>query len=103
MQIYTPLRMVKAIKTTEDSSYQICTKIRYFDCEISIVMDQSCDVGNDLNRTEIRVYWDEQDITEEFMKDGTDQDMLTDAEDLHRVMNEIAKRSRWISRVRKNG
>lgn len=41
-----------------------CTKILYRDCEISIAMDSSHGPG-DLDRTDIRVYTTDKDITNE--------------------------------------
>ena len=74
--IFTPLVVVQANKTREDGSFSTCTKIIFEGYEISIASDQSLCKGNNLQRTEIRVYTEHnnnkdlnnEDVTNVFVK-----------------------------------
>ena len=68
--IYTPLVVVQANKTRTDGNYSTCTKIIFEGYEISIASDQSLCKGNDLERTDIRVYDinNGKDVTDDFVK-----------------------------------
>lgn len=92
--IYTPLPMVIANHTKDNGNYQTCTKINYYGFEISIASDQSLCAGNDLQRTEIRVYKGAHDVTDRFVKHYNDNNcfqtnMFTSPEDLHFIMDTI--------------
>lgn len=103
--IFTPIKMVEAVKRTEDSGYCLCTKIHFGKYEISIAMDQSLCEGSDLSRTTIRVYGGEirsvcgrdrfhEDVTHRFIerynKDRDDKIVdFTDSKHLYFIMNEI--------------
>lgn len=92
--IYTPLPMVIANQTKDNGDYQTCTKINYYGFEISIASDQSLCAGNDLQRTEIRVYKANHDVTDRFVKHYNDNchfetNTFTSPEDLHFIMDTI--------------
>jgi hypothetical protein len=95
--IFTPVKMVEAIKRTEDSGYSLCTKIHLGKYEISIAMDQSLCKGRDLSRTTIRVYRGvgfKDDVTHLFLgRYNRDRDVeivdFTDSKHLYFIMNEI--------------
>jgi hypothetical protein len=97
--IYTPLPMVIANQTRDNGNYQTCTKINYYGFEISVASDQSLCAGNELQRTEIRIYKDNHDVTDRFVKHYNDNNcfqtnMFTSPEDLHFIMDTILKHHR---------
>lgn len=93
-EIYTPLECVTANMRRENRHYQTCTKIDYFGYEISIASDQSLTRDNNLQRTDIRVYLSNVDITQRFVDqyneiNSSDLNIFTSPEDLHFIMDRI--------------
>ena len=94
--IHTPLSAVIANQTKSNGYYQTCTKINYYGFEISVASDQSLCVGNELQRTDIRVYKGDHDVTARFVKHYNDNSgfetiIFTSPEDLHFIMDTIRK------------
>jgi hypothetical protein len=96
--IFTPLVSVQANKTRTDGNFSSCTKIIFEGYEISIASDQSLGPGNDLERTEIRVYSDNdnnRDITDDLIKIYNEEhgenalNIFTGPEDLLFIMQTI--------------
>ena len=91
-EIYTPLECVTANMRRENRYYQTCTKIDYFGYEISIASDQSLTRDNNLQRTDIRVYLSNVDLTQRFVDqynkiNSSDLNIFTSPEDLHFIMD----------------
>lgn len=66
-QIFTPHSVIGGILRAKEGDYQTCTKIMFGSYEISIASDQSCTAGNDLIRSEIRIYLNDRDVTNYFL------------------------------------
>ncbi len=92
--IYTPVSCVTANSYRENMYFQTCTMINYLGFEISIASDQSLCEMSDLDRTEIRVYKDDKDVTPSFIKMYnaevcSDTNILTSSGQLHWIMDSI--------------
>lgn len=91
--IYTPFSVVGVMLSEFRErgtilNPSVCTKIEFKGHEISVAMDSSLKFGNNLARTDIRVYRENKDVSSEFFQE--DETMLYgDAETLLRVMNQI--------------
>ncbi len=99
--IHTPFSCVQMMLTekvqTGRTTPSVCTKIILRGYEISVAMDSSLrkdtEMGFDatLSRSDIRVYLDNKDVSEQFIADG-DHMICGTAEELLRVMSEIASK-----------
>ena len=91
--IYTPRSVVSMIERNCRTrgpgvgNAQVNTKIEFYGYEISIAMDSSLGAG-DLTRADIRVYHDDQDVSERFHAPECNMIYGT-AGELFRVMNAI--------------
>lgn len=90
--IYTPFACVDMIlrehRNGTLTNPQTCTKIEFRGYEISVAMDSSLCFGRDLRRTDIRVFKDDKDVSDQFL--DTDCNMIYGSgEELFRVMERI--------------
>lgn len=94
--IYTPRAAIDLLEYQFQNPYpapgnkSTCTKVMFHGYEISIAMDSSHGPG-DLSRSDIRVYRDNRDVSEDFHAPDCNMIYGT-AEELFRVMKAIEQR-----------
>lgn len=93
MSIHTPFGVVSRMLTEHQQTGtvlnpSVCTKIEFSGYEISIAMDSGICFGNDLTRSDIRVFKDDKEVTDRFLR-GDEKMLYGDGETLYRVMQQI--------------